>query len=370
MKIAYTLTQCAHETPGGSAAAALSLWHALQRRPEQPRLDLVAVGAGGRPQPGFELPAPSVQFPWSYRLLYDLWNRTQRASVEKRVPGADIVHVTLAFGTPTRRARQICTVHDLFPFSHPEVLSRRGVSVMRAGMARVVERADLIMVPSSATAADVVDHGTPSERIRVVPWGATPETFTDDELTEVRQRYQLPENFVLFVGTVEPRKNVDVLLAAAERMPSNNVLALAGPIGWGDIADRVSSLARAGDDAGQSPVRVLGALPRRDLRGLMAAARALCMPSIREGFGLPALEAMAQGTPVIHSTCPALVEVIGDTGVSVETHDVDAWAEAMAGLAADRDLSVSLGGRAEQRAQRFTWEKSAETMSAVYRELA
>ena len=361
MKVAFSLTQFAHSVPGGTGVSAEQLRAALVSGPDP--TEVVSVGALGKGRgPGWDLPDPSVRFKIPYPALYDLWNRTGRGALDGLVPDADVAHLTLAFCPKKDRIPQVVTIHDVFPITHPEVFTRRGAKVMLAGLDRVLERADLIATVSEASAEALRGQGVEPGRLRVVPWGATAETFSSAELEELRQRLDLPERFVVFAGTVEPRKNLEVLLAAMESVESSVELVLVGPAGWGEINERISS-------AHSERVHVLGWQSRRDLLGLMSAASAVCMPSLAEGFGLPALEAMAQGTPVIHSESPALREVVGDTGLEVHSSDPRGWATAMTSFVNDPAMSAQLGSNALGRAAEFTWERSATMMRSVYQEL-
>ena len=366
MKVAYSLTQCAHSVPGGTAVSALELRSALLEHREGGAgpIEIVAVGAqrGKAPAP-LSVPEPAAWYPMPYPVLYDVWNRTERGGVERLVPDADVIHITLGFCPVRQRIPQVCTVHDMFPYSHPEVLTPRGAKVLTAGLQRVFERADLIATPSQASADEIVSRsGISSDRVRVVPWGATPQTFSDDQLEKVRDRLGLPDSFVMFAGTLEPRKNLDVLLQALNVEESDAHLVIAGPAGWGEIGQRVAQ-------STSDRLHVLGSIPREDLLAVMTLARALCMPSLAEGFGLPAVEAMAQGTPVIHSDCNALAEVVGDCGQQVAGDDVEGWSMAMGEFCGDAARSSELGQRGLARAARFTWAHSASAMSAVYEEL-
>ena len=361
MLVAYSLTQCAHAVPGGSAVAALEMAAALRSAPTPTAIVSVGARRADR-QPLDRLPSPWVQYQLPYPAIYELWNRTDRGALDRLVPDADVVHLTLAF-CPARRAKpQVCTVHDMFPLTHPETLTPRGARVLRTGLERVIERADLIATPSRASKDELIAHGVDADRIRVVPWGATPAAFSDADLEEVRERLELPDSFVLFAGTIEPRKNLDVLLAAMEHVDEAVHLVLVGPVGWGEVSNRIPGMTA-------ERVHVLGSQTRSDLLALMAMASAVAMPSVAEGFGLPALEAMAQGTPVIHSQTPALREVVGTAGPAIAADDVVGWATEMDSFVLDSDRAQALGQVATERAAPQTWNRTAELMRAVYEEL-
>ena len=361
ISVAYSLTQCAHPVPGGTGVAALELLTALKA--EADPVEVVTVGAlpvrrGG----SLELPTPSKRYLLPYPALYELWNNTKMGALDQIVPEADVAHLTVAFCPERRTVPQVCTVHDIFPFTYSEMLTKRGARVLQAGLHRVIERADIIVSPTQATKEELVAQGVDPSRIRVVPLGATAQEFTDEQLQRIRERFCMLDDFVLFAGTVEPRKNLDILLSAMEVVGNEVQLVLVGPTGWGEIADRVPGMR-------SDRVRVLGKQSRRDLLGLMTAASAVCMPSHAEGFGLPALEAMAQGTPVIHSHCAALTEVVGSTGQRVGADDAAGWGAAMTAFVNETAKSSELGSLARERASGFTWDATAASMRSVYEEL-
>ncbi len=362
MKVAYSLTQVAHNVPGGTAVVARELRSALLDRDDAP--EVVSVGCkGARWLSNEKLPEPSARYRMPYPALYELWNKTDRGSMERLVPDADVIHMTMAFCAARRSAPQVCTIHDMFPFTHPELFTTRGARVMEAGMARVIQRADVITASLQATADQLVSYGADAAKVRVVPFGAAPQEFTSDEIESVRNRFRLPERFVMFAGTMEPRKNLEVLLDAMEFAGPEVVLAIVGPSGWGEIGERVQ---RSSSDR----IRVLGWQSRSDLLALMTAASAVCMPSLAEGFGLPAMEAMAQGTPVVHSECSALTEVVGGTGSSVHSADVKGWADEITAFVTNTERSDELGHAAKERAKLYTWDRTASLMQQVYEEVA
>lgn len=362
MKVAFSLTQCAHSVPGGTAVAALELRRAMLAEPGDVQIISVGAQRGKVPSP-LPVPDPSVRFSLPYPLLYDLWNRSDRGRVDRVAADADIVHMTLGFCPARGRVPQVCTVHDMFPLTHPEVLTKRGARVLADGLARVFERADMIATPSQASAEAIVAHGgVTRDRVRVVPWGVEGVEFTTAELADLQSRLGLPDKFVMFAGTQEPRKNLTVLLEALRDLDDGANLVLVGPAGWGDVGKQLGA-------ASSERLHLLGALERRDLLGVMTLASALVMPSLAEGFGLPALEAMAQATPVIHSECPALCEVVGNTGTVVNAADVAGWAREINGFCHDDGRSAELGSVARERSLGFGWGASASKMIAVYEEL-
>ena len=180
----------------------------------------------------------------------------------------------------------------------------------------------------------------------------------------MRAVHGIERPYILFTGTVEPRKNLPALLAAFERLSHRDVdLVLTGPSGWNE--DISAALGRLGSRA-----RSLGFLPRAELDAVLAGATVFAYPSLQEGFGLPVLEAMVQGTAVVTSRGTATAEVAGDAAVLVEPRDVDAIAEAVDDLLADDAGRAALGASARARAAGFTWERAAAGYAALYAEAA
>ncbi len=182
----------------------------------------------------------------------------------------------------------------------------------------------------------------------------------------MRQKYRLPEHFILAVGTIEPRKNLVRLLEAYRSLldrGSTAGLVIAGRKGWRyeGFFERITALRLA------ERVTLLGPFPDAELPALYSAADVLAFPSLYEGFGLPVLEAMACGTPVVASNTSALPEAAGDAGILVAPHDVAALAGALERVLADPVLAAELRGRGLAQAARFTWRRAAEATLDLYR---
>ncbi len=224
-----------------------------------------------------------------------------------------------------------------------------------------LQRAALVLTDTEAVAAEIVDeYHLPADRVRAIHLGVDPAWF--EVAGPPPPGLGLPERYLLFVGTLEPRKDVATLLAAFRQLrradPQTPPLVLAGPAGWGPALDT----------AGLTPADViqLGYLDTTALRAVVASAAALCFPSLYEGFGLPPLEALAAGTPVIASDIPPLRETLNIVTASVTlvpVRDIDALSQAiMRTLAAPPDPAP---GRAHAR--RFTWAKTAASTAQAYR---
>jgi glycosyltransferase involved in cell wall biosynthesis len=262
----------------------------------------------------------------------------------------------------------VATIHDVGYLWNRSAYAPLAWVLLHLGTwhnARVARR---IVADSQATARDLVAHfGVPPERIRVAYLGGPSVPEAPPEPID-RSRFGLPSRYFLFVGTLQPRKNLGRVLRAFARLGGTDAdsvgLALAGAAGLGspDLRRQVDELGIA------ERVRWLGYVAEGDLPGLYAGATAFVFPSLYEGFGLPVVEAMAWGTPVITSSVSSLPEVAGDAAVLVDPYDVDGLARAMQRLLDDACLRDSLIAAGRQRARRFTWERCAEDVEAVFDE--
>jgi glycosyltransferase involved in cell wall biosynthesis len=290
------------------------------------------------------------------------------ATVESFVGRFDIFHATnYVFNHRVHAALRVASIYDLTLLLFPEMHPAERVRQIARDLQTVGRDADHLVTTSMSSKSDIVKHlSVPPERITVVP-GAADETFRPVERGEVEAALHplglAYGGYLLFVGTVEPRKNLERLLTALESIEGKvGTLVMAGPHGWGahEVWTRIAHLQRRG------LVRHLGYI-RDALRPvLMNGARAFVYPSLYEGFGLPPLEAMACGTPVMSSNVSSLPEVIGDAGLLVDPLDVGGLAQSIRRLWEDDGLRAELRQRGLQRARRFSWQRTATLMLAVY----
>jgi glycosyltransferase involved in cell wall biosynthesis len=255
-------------------------------------------------------------------------------------------------------------VHDTVPWTHPETLTPRGVRWHRSMVDRAARVADALVVPTHAVAEDLARHVALRRPPVVVGEGVSRRLLVDDTADGRAARLGLPrDDYVLTLATIEPRKGLDVLLAAmADARAPKADLVVVGPAGWGSVDVR----GRADELGIGDRVRLLGRLDDADLAVALSRAAVLAAPSRAEGFGLPVLEAMAAGVPAVTSDAPALVEVGGGATVAVPVGDSGALAEALAevlGSAARRD---ELGAAGRRRAQDFTWAGAARQLWELY----
>jgi len=267
------------------------------------------------------------------------------------VPGDVVLAPTPLF--PPGPAPRVVVVHDAVPWTHPETLTPRGVAWHRAQVSRAASEAALVVVPTLAVADELRRHVTLRELL-VVGEGVSADLALPADASERAARMQLPERYLLTVATLEPRKGLDVLLEALRELPDLPLLCVGQP-GWGGVE--------------VTGARALGRVPDADLAVLLDRATALVVPSRAEGFGLPLLEAMAAGTPVITSDAPALVEV-GGGAARVSALEPAALAEALREVAGDEALRARMADAGRVRAAAFSWDAAATSLWSALRGLA
>jgi glycosyltransferase involved in cell wall biosynthesis len=363
LRVAVTVEQCWHRVPGGTATSLLSTLRALQAHTD---LRLVGVSAAHRRPPNdpFVPPVPVKQVPLPRLALYAAWQRLRFPPVTWVTGAVDAVWASGMVVPPTG-VPTVVTVHDLDWLEHPEAFTRRGLRLFHRSLELTRHHAALVVCPSAATAAACRDIGIAEDRLRVVPWGIDAAIATDDEVASVRASHRLRAPYVLWVGTVEPRKNISAVVRAWRRLHdagSPADLVLVGPRGWQEDLDALVGADRAG-------IHLLGFVGDRDLAALYRGAVALCYPSRAEGFGLPVLEAMAQGTPVVTSAGTATAEVAGDDGtcgILVEPDDVTAITRALDRIISDEAVRDQMGADAQARAGTFSSARTAAGMADAF----
>jgi len=268
---------------------------------------------------------------------------------------ADVFHTCNLRARPPRRARTTATIHDMTCWLVPELHSAPNLRAERR-FAEVLRRADAAIAVSQSTKDDAVRVlGLRPEKISVIHSGI-PLAFFEiraEDIGRVRRQYRLERPFVLFVGTIEPRKNLDTLLDAYELLPSSTreefEMVIAGPVGWADP----KTTARL------SRVRYLGYLPEADVAPLTAAAAVFAFPSLYEGFGFPLAQALAAGVPAITSNVSSLPEVAGDAALLVDPRSTAELRDALSRLLLSPETRARLAARGRQRAESFRWEACA-----------
>lgn len=273
-------------------------------------------------------------------------------------PGGDSVHAPTPLAPPRAPGgrRLTVTAHDTVPWTHPETLTPRGAGWHRTVLARAARGADALIVPTQAVADELAEY-LPGMRARVIGHGVTDRLVVGEAGPP-----ELPERFVLAVGTVEPRKGIDVLIDAVSKLDDVS-LVLVGQAGWGGLDPL--ELAR-GHGLTPDRLRVLGRLGDGELAWVLRRASVLAAPSMAEGFGLPVLEAMSAGVPVVHSDAAALVEVGGGAGRVVPRGDARALADELGRVLGSAELAVELADAGRTRAAQYSWHAAACQLWALH----
>lgn len=303
------------------------------------------------------------------RSRFVAWQRAVELPRYARRLALDVLHVPFNF-LPVGRTRKIVTIHDLAFLHLPEThgpAERTRLTLLTGFSAR---RADHVLTVSEFSKRDIAEqYGVPPARITVAPNAAERDVFrppSDAERAEFRRRAGLPFEYLLHVGTLHPRKNVPVLIEAYARLRARGIadhhLVLVGRRERG-AADVFRLIRARGID---SVVHHYETLDAAMLAGVYGAATALVLPSLYEGFGVPVLEAMSCGCPVLSSWAGALPEVCGDAAVLFDPRDADALAAQLERIVVDADLRRELARRGLANCERFSWERTAAVVAGVY----
>lgn len=317
----------------------------------QPDCQVAAFGIGRRSEP---VPPGVRHVPIPLRVIHTSWDAFGLPRAEQITGSVDLVH-SLDLVPPPTRLPLVVTVHDLVTSEHPSLHDPRAQRMQREQRSALA-RAATILTVSRAVAETLISLGIGEDKIHVTPNGLT-------RLPEPAASPLGGEPFILAVGTLEPRKGHKVLI---------NALAASGVAGVGLVfagptAGRADELERLAQQLGIGErLRILGRVDDAVLAGLYRDAKLLCMPSLGEGFGLPVLEAMAAGLPVVASDLPAIREVAGDAAVLVAPGDAEALASAISDVIGEQQLSATLRQNGRKRASAFTWDATAEATVRAY----
>ena len=285
--------------------------------------------------------------------------------------GVDVFHAPAYIASAFTAVPTVLSLYDLDALEHPELCRGDNRLHYKLAIPLGARKARRVVVPSDTTRREVARHLPDAyRRTVVVPLGVDQSyAAASDNDAEVIGRYRLPDEYVLWVGNVEPKKNVEVLIRALHSLKAKGDqvphLVLAGDLSWGTQAVIQQFLA----SGLQSHVTFLGAVPDADLPAIYRGASVFCFPSLTEGFGLPPLEAMTAGVPVIISDCEALQETSGKAATIVPAHDAEGWAAAIQTLLADTELRQSRIARGRSRAAEYTWQRCAIRTVELYREI-
>jgi len=293
--------------------------------------------------------------------LVGLLNRWDHGSIGWFLHGADVFHASNLIRDVPSGAAITATVHDLTCWLLPELHTEGNILADRLFAERIVPRAHRFVAVSECTRRDAIClWGLEARRVEVIYPGIDEAYFrvSAAEGRQVAQAYGIDKPYVLFVGSIEPRKNVDRLVQAYESLPASlqqeYSLVLAGPVGW--KAQQTLERLRAA----RAEVRYLGYVPERDLPALTAGATVFVYPSLYEGFGFPVAQAMACGVPVITSDRSSLPEITGGTAMLVNPESTRELAQALEALLVSARLRQRLAAAGRSRARMFSWERCAE----------
>lgn len=308
-------------------------------------------------------PTPAIRAKWIQEPFHPFFGRKIDVfhGMDARLPG------------PWMKAKLVVTIHDVFSALQSKEFATEDFRKLKAKRYQdIVDRADRIIVVSEACKKDVLKTLEPDpDRVRVVYEAAGPEFHAkpEREIEIVREAYGLDRPYLLYIGTINKRKNlptmIQAFMRAHEKLNAAPALVIAGRIGYGG-----DDIRRAINDAGGADhVRLIGYVPDEDVPALFSGARGLLFATLYEGFGIPAVEAMACGCPVIGGNRGSVPEIVNDAGLLADPTDVEDIATQIRRLFCDQDLHDTLTARGLLRAQDFSWDIAAEQCLKIYEEL-
>ncbi len=307
------------------------------------------------------------------RFLSFLWRWFSYPKIDQFLPEVDIFHFPNFFMRPHRRGKRVITIHDLSYIRYPRYVEPRNLEFLTKQVKLAIDGVDKIIVTSEFTRNEVMDHyGVDESKIAVTYLGVRSDFSTDlpeETVRKLRERYSLPERYILFVGTIEPRKNLPGLIEGFKIMHENEPslrdvkLVVCGMPGWlcDETLERMEQ-----PDVAEHIIRT-GYVEEDELPALYHAADVVTMPSWYEGFGFPALEGMACGTPVICSEKTSIAEITGDAAVQIDPANPESIADALVRVLTDSEFAATLSEKGLKRAKDYTWERTAKQTHEAYK---
>ena len=275
---------------------------------------------------------------------------------------------------PGVRGKKVTIIHDMSHLACPQYVRVKTKRWLDLTLRRSCERADAIITVSEFSKSEIIKYmGVEPERITVMPSAVDRKQYRADypagQIEAVKKKYGITGDYFLYLGTIEPRKNIQRVIEAYAKLAEEDdgapPLILAGGRGW--LCEPIYKSAAEANRPDR--IRFIGYVPQEDAPLLMAGAKVFLFPSLYEGFGTPIIEAMACGVPVISSNVASMPEVVGDAGILVDPYSVDSIRNAMERLSNDADLREELRNRGLERVKRFRWETSAAILLDMYRKL-
>ena len=341
--------------------------------------DVILFAARARHTPVSAFPfmegyARKSVIPGFRRLKLALWPRIEWPPIEWFAGRATLVHGLFHDLPASRGALRVATIHDLSFLRFPETHTRETISAQSRLVEHCARRADGLVTVSQCCKDEMVErYGFPEERVHVVPNGVSLEEFSapveQAVIENVKARLGIHGSYFIYVGTLEPRKNIPRLIEAHARLYARRgdcpQLLLVGKMGWKPelVTEALRKYAASGG------VVHAGYLPREEMVQALKGAVACVYPSCYEGFGMPVLEAMAAGVPVLASRADALMEVSGGTCMHVEADNEEALELGIEALLDDREGAMRLAEKGRLRAETMTWNRSADRLADVYRSI-
>jgi glycosyltransferase involved in cell wall biosynthesis len=266
---------------------------------------------------------------------------------------------------------RVCIVHDVAFLYYPEFIQKKNLAYLKTQLSKSLERSTSIIAVSEATKSDLIKHfNVPADKITVIHNAVDHDLFNPGAVRATKktlEKFSLPNRYLLFVGNIEPRKNLSGLLQAYQQSYATHHLPLVivGAKGWND-----DNIHKQFGELKDLPIYRTDFVSDKDLAALYAGAEAFIYPSFYEGFGIPVLEAMASGCPVICSNISSFPEVVGEAALAVSPDNIDEIAQAITLLTYDLKLRKKLIKRGIERAKLFTWQESARRLSNVINEMS
>jgi len=299
-----------------------------------------------------------------------LWNGIHLFPIENLIGAVDIFHSSDWLEPPTKIAKKVTTIHDFAIYKYPKTFISRGghdiVKNQKRKLFFVKRYSDAIITVSETTKIDAIEIlKIPEKKIKVI-YEAADECYVpkkEEEIIKIKEKFNIKGNFLLCVGTREPRKNLDrLIMAFAQLSPAypNLNLVIVGKYGWGkDLNSKF--------EIRNSKIRLLGYVEKEDLAALYSGAEAFVYPSLYEGFGLPIIEALSCGCPVVTSNVGSMKEVSGGAAVLVDPESIESIADAVSKIVRNQKTREEMKLKGLIRARDFSWEKTALQTLEVYR---